>query len=270
MLELFHYDFIIRAFAAGIITAIIAPMIGMFLVVRRYSLMADTLAHVSLVGVAIGIITNINPAITALITSVIAAIGIERLRQAGKIFGESVLALFLSGGLALSIVLISFAHGLNVNLFSFLFGSITTVTNTDLYLILGIGIIIAAVVISLYKELFFISFNEELAEANGLNTRALNNILIILAAVTVSLSIRIIGVLLIGALMVIPVVSAMQYGYGFFKTFCLSIVFSLLSVIIGLFLSYYLNLASGGTIVVIALILFGLSLLVNVKSKSRV
>jgi len=265
--SLFHYDFIIRAFAAGIITAIIAPMIGTFLVVRRYSLMADTLAHVSLVGVAAGIIAKVNPAITALVAAVIAAIGIERLRQAGKIFGESVLALFLSGGLALAIVLISFSGGLNVNLFSFLFGSIATVTRSDVYLIATVGVIILAVVLLLYKELFFISFNEELAEANGLNVKVLNNILIVMAAVTVSVSIRIIGVLLIGALMVIPVVSAMQYGFSFLRTLCLAIVFSLASVIIGLFLSYYLNLASGGTIVVLALVLFGLSLLVNAKPK---
>lgn len=269
MFQLFHYDFIIRAFEAGIITAIIAPMIGMFLVVRRYSLMADTLAHVSLVGVAVGILTNISPPLTALITAALAAVGIERLRQAGKVFGESVLALFLSGGLALAIVLISLAHGLNVNLFSFLFGSIATVTHGDVYLILGVGIVIFLAVFLLYKELFFISFNEELAEANGLNTKVFNNVLIILAAITVSVSIRIIGVLLIGALMVVPVVSAMQYGFSFLKTLYLAMVFSLVSVIMGLFLSYYLNLASGGTIVVLALALFGLSLLVNMQSKKH-
>src|SRR3989338_6684013 len=121
LFEIFQYDFFIRAFIAGGITAVVAPLIGMFLVVRRYSLMADTLAHVSLVGVAIGIFTGINPAITALVTTVIAALGIERLRQTKQLFGESVLALFLSGGLAIAIVLISAAHGLNVNLFSYLF-----------------------------------------------------------------------------------------------------------------------------------------------------
>lgn len=260
MLEIFQYDFMIRAFVAGIIIAIIAPLIGMFLVVRRYSLMADTLAHVSLMGVAIGLLSNIHPPLMALAVSAVAALGIERLRQTGRLFGESVLAIFLSGGLAIAVVLMSFAHGVNANLLSYLFGSITTVSLRDLITIGGIGIAVLATVVLLYKEFFFVSFNEELAEANGLNTRLLNNILVVLAAITVALAIRLIGVLLIGALMVIPVVTAMQYGYGFLKTLMLAIAFGITSVVIGLFLSFYLDLTSGGTIVVIALLLFGFTL----------
>ncbi len=263
MLDLFQYDFIVRAFIAGIITAIIAPLIGMFLVVRRYSLMADTLAHVSLVGVAVGLLTNLNPVLSSLVTAVIASIGIERLRESKKVFGESVLALFLSGGLAIAVVLISLSHGFSVNLVSYLFGSITTVSTSDIYIIAGASIIIFATVLILYKEFFFISFNEELAVANGLNVRALNILLIVLAAITVSLSMRIVGVLLIGALMIIPIVSAMQFKLSFKKTLITGIIISLISVISGLFASYYLNLATGGTIVVIALIIFCLSLIIN-------
>jgi zinc transport system permease protein len=263
MLEIFQYDFLIRAFIAGIITAIIAPLIGTFLVVRRYSLMGDTLAHVSLVGIAIGILLKINPIFSAIVTAIVAAVGIEQLRQTKKIFGESVLALFLSGGLAIAIVLISLAHGLNVNIFSFLFGSITTVTRTDLYTIAVVGIVVILAIVGLYKELFFVSFNEELAEANGLNTKTLNLILIILAAVTVSISMRIVGVLLIGALMIIPVVTAIQFGLGFLKTMMSAVTLSLISVIAGLFASFYLNLASGGTIVVIALLFFVSTLTIN-------
>jgi zinc transport system permease protein len=263
MLSIFQYDFLIRAFVAGIITAIIAPLIGMFLVVRRYSLMADTLAHVSLVGVAIGLLTNLNPVLSSLFTVVIASIAIEKLRENKKVFGESILALFLSGGLAVAVVLISLSHGFNVNLVSYLFGSITTVSLTDIYIIAGVGVLILATIFTLYKELFFISFNEELAIANGLKVRFFNILLIILAAVTVALSMRIVGVLLIGALMIIPVVSAIQFRLSFFKTLIVAVIISLVSVIFGLFTSYYFNLASGGTIVVIALIIFGISLLIN-------
>lgn len=261
MLDIFQYDFMIRAFAAGILIAIIAPIIGIFLVVRRYSLMADTLAHVSLVGVAVGILLNISPLLTAVVAAMVASLGIERLRNTKKIFGESVLALFLSGSLAVAVVLISMARGFNVNIYGYLFGSITTVTLTDLWVILGLGALTLFLIVFLYKEYFFISFDEELAEASGVPVRELNILLILLAAVAVSLSITTVGALLIGALMVIPVITAMRFGKSFFRTLLLSVAFSLLSVTLGLFLSYYFDLASGGAIVVVALGVFLLSLL---------
>jgi zinc transport system permease protein len=267
MFSLFQYDFIIRAFVAGTITAIVAPAIGMFLVVRRYSLMADTLAHVSLVGVAIGILTNTNPVMGSLIVAVVASVAIEGLRESKKIFGESILALFLSGGLALAVVIVSLGHGFSVNLMSYLFGSITTVSGTDIGIIAAAGTIILLALAMFYKEFFCVAFNEELSAASGMNVRALNIALIILAAITVSLSMRIVGALLIGALMIIPTVSAIQFKMSFKKTLALSMGFSLFAVISGLFASYYFNLASGGTIVVIALLVFCLSLLANQGAK---
>jgi zinc transport system permease protein len=265
MLEIFRYDFMVRAFIAGLVIAVIAPAIGIFMVIRRFSLMADTLAHVSLVGVAAGIISGGNPIMAATITSVVTAVGIERLRLNRKIFGESVLALFLSASLAVASVLISMAREQNLNILSYLFGSITTVTVSDLYFIFELGVLVLVTLALLYKEFFFVSFDEELARAGGVNTKALNLALIILAALTVSLSMRIVGALLIGALMVIPVITAMQFGRSFKKTLYLAIGFSLVSVIIGLYVSYWLDLASGGTIVVVALALFLLSLLFNHK-----
>lgn len=263
MLEIFQFDFMIRAFAAGITIAVIAPLIGSFLIVRRYSLMADTLAHVSLLGISVGLITKVNPIGTAIIASVLGAIGIEKLRSGKKISGESALALFLSGSLAIATVVIGLAKGFSVNLFSFLFGSISTVSLIDLYLIIGLGIIVLATIISFYKELFLVSFDEDLAQANGVPAKALNFILVILAAITVSLSIRTIGVLLIGALTVIPVLAAFQYGRSFRQTILLSVIFSLVSVISGLFLSFYFALPSGGIIVVVALVIFLLSLAIK-------
>lgn len=266
MLNIFQYDFMVRALIAGVIMAILAPTIGIFLVVRRYSLLADTLSHVSLVGVATGIISGTNPIIAAILASAIAAFGMEKLRQTRKIFSESVLALFLSGSLAIALIILGFSHGLNINIFSYLFGSITTVSSADLWVIGGFGLVAFFGTILLFKNFFVISYDEELAQANGLPVNFLNSIMMVLAAVTVSLSMRIVGVLLIGALMVIPVLTAIQFGKSFSKTFLYAIVSSLTSVIAGLFVSYYLDLPSGATIVVTALVLFALSLILNRKS----
>lgn len=265
MLEIFQYDFMIRAFIAGVVTGVIAPIIGTFLVVRRLSLMAETLAHVSLLGVAIGLFANIQPVITATATAVVASLGIEKIRTGKKIFGESALALFFSGSLAIASILISLSNGFRSSLFSFLFGSVTTVTQTDLILIAVLAFIIIAAVFLMYKELFLVSFDEELAQTGGINARLMNTILVILAAITVSLSIRIVGILLIGALMVIPVVTAIQLAKSFKHVLVLSITASLISVISGLIISYYYDLPSGGTIVTIALGLFLLSLIARRK-----
>lgn len=260
MFEIFQYSFMIRAFQAGIIVAFICPLIGIFLVLRRYSLMADTLAHVSLAGVAIGLIAKVNPIITALITSVVSSIVIERLRETKKVYGESALALFLSGSLALAIVLISLARGFNVDLFSFLFGSITTVAEGDIGIILVLGIAVAFIVMAFYKELLYISFDEETARVSGIPTRFINAILIVITATTIAISMRIVGILLISALIVIPVVTALLFRKGFKQTIILAEFVSLSSVIIGIFVSYYLNIAAGGSIVLITLFIFTASL----------
>jgi len=256
MLELFKYGFMVRGFEAGLIIAIIAPLIGIFLVLRRYSLIADTLAHVSLAGVAIGLLLKINPLITAIITSVISSIGIEKLRISKKIFGESALSIFLSGSLALAIILISFAHGFGVSLFSYLFGSITTVKQVDVYIIGVLGVLVIATVIGFYKELLYVTVDEEAARVSGIPTKFINLLLIILSAFTVALAIPIVGALLIAALIVIPVVTALQLKTSFKKTILAAELISVFSVIVGIISSFYLNLPTGGTIVFISIAIF--------------
>jgi len=263
MLELFHYSFIIRGFEAGIIVALIAPLIGIFLVLRRYSLIADTLSHVSLAGVALGLLLKINPLITAIGAAVLSSVAIERMRLSKKIYGESALAIFLSGSLALAIVLISLSHGFNVDLFNYLFGSILTVKQSDVYLIATLGLLIFITIMALYKELVYITFDEESAQVSGIPTRRINIILIVLAALTVSLAIPIVGVLLIAALIVIPVVTALQLRRSFKQTIIIAEIISVFSVIAGIITSFYLNLATGGTIVLITLLIFVLVLLLK-------
>ena len=255
-LDIFQYGFIIRGLEAGIIVAVIAPLIGIFLVLRRYSLIADTLSHVSLAGIAIGLLFGLNPVLTALIVAVLASLGIERLRTSKTVYGESALALFLSGSLALAIVLLSLGHGFNTNLFNYLFGSIVTVTMTDVYTIAILAIVVITILALFYKELIYVTFDEDSAKVGGIPTKLINTILIILAAITVSLSIPIVGVLLIAALIVVPVVSALQLKKSFIKTILYAEVISLFSVISGIFASFYLNLSTGGTIVLIMLAIF--------------
>jgi zinc transport system permease protein len=263
MMDIFQYDFMIRAVIAGAIIGVVAPMIGIFLVVKRYSLLADTLSHVSLVGVATGVLFGFNPIVGALATSTIAAFGMERLRESRKMFSESILALFLSGSFAIAVVLLGLSHGLTVDIFTYLFGSITTVSAGDLWVIGLFGLVVIAVTMRLFKRLFLVSYDEELAKTSGLPVTRLNILLMVLAAVTVALSMRVVGILLVGALVVIPVLSAIQFGRSFMQTTWLALILSLLAVFTGLFASFYLNLPSGGAIVVVCLMVFALSLAFN-------
>jgi len=256
MFDLFQYGFMVRGFEAGIIIAVIAPLIGIFLVLRRYSLIADTLSHVSLAGVALGLLLKVNPLITAVIAAVVSSIAIERLRISKRIFGESALSIFLSGSLALAIVIIGFAGGFGVDLFSYLFGSITTVKQIDVYIIAVLGILVIAAIIAFYKELVYVTIDEEAAKLSGVPTKFINILLIVLSAFTVALSIPIVGVLLISALVVIPVVSALQFKKSFLATIFYAEGFSLFSVIAGIISSFYLNIPAGGAIVLIALAIF--------------
>lgn len=256
MLEIFQYSFMIRAFLAGVIIAIIAPVIGHFLVMRRYALIADTLSHVALAGVALGLLTGTQPLVATLGVTTLASLAIEKLRSSQRLSGEAVLAMFLPGGLALSVVLLSLAHGFNTNLFSYLFGSITTVKDDELWLMVGLGISALVAIVWLYKKLLYAAFDEESAQVSGVPVKRVNTFLLILTAITVSLAMRIVGVLLIGALMTIPVVTAMQVAKSFKQSILCSVLFAIFSMISGLFLAYYANLPAGGTVVLIALAVF--------------
>lgn len=246
----------VRGLEAGIVIALLGPLIGIFLVLRRYSLIADTLAHVSLAGIALALLLGWNPFFSALGTTLLASVGIEKLRGSKRIYGESALAIFLSGSLALAIVLMSLGNGLNTNIFNYLFGSIVTVTEADVFMIAILALIVGSIILLFYKELVFISFDEESARVSGIPTRAINILLIFAAALTISLAIPIVGVLLISALIVIPVVTALQLKKNFFTTIMYAELISLFSVIFGIIASYLFNLSTGGTIVLLMLVIF--------------
>lgn len=256
MLDILHYSFMIRALLAGVAIGVVAPLIGTFLVAKRYALIADSLAHVSLAGLAAGVMVGINPLLGALAVAVFAAFAIEKLRGGKYVTAEMALAMFLSGGLAVAVTLISVSHRANIDLMAFLFGSITTVTRQDLYIIGALSLSIVTAVAFLYRQLAYASFDEEQAQASGLRVQILNQLLIILAAVTVVLSLRVVGGLLIGALTVIPVAAASQVARSFRQTIGYAVAFGLVSVIAGLVIAFYVGLSAGGVIVLTALALF--------------
>jgi len=257
--DLFQYGFMVRAFWAGLIVAIIGPLIGSFLVVRKLSLIADALSHVALTGVAIGLLIGVNPLVTTIFFTVITAYIIEEIRSNEHVSAESILAMILPGGLALALILISIANGFNANIFTYLFGSIATVTQQDIWIILSLGIVIGGILLIFYRQFMYTSFDEESARSSGIPVQLVNHVFMILVALTVSVAMKVVGALLIGALMIIPVITAMQVVKGFKISIVVSVLFALLSVLVGLVTSYYANLPAGATIVMISILLFALT-----------
>src|SRR3989339_453857 len=263
MLDFFHYDFMVRAMQAGLVLAIVAPTIGIFFVVRRYSAMADTLAHVSLAGVAGGLFLGLSTVWSAFLACVIAIFGMERLRERRILSSESTVSLFLFGGLALGVVLIGLNPGGGMNVANYLFGSILTVSTTDVIQISFVGLVTFLITLLFWRSFFSVSLDEDVAQGTGLPVRYLNRTLALLGAATIAISINVVGMLLIGALMVIPVLAAMQFQMGFKQTWMFAVALSVVSVVAGLSFSYTLNLASGATIVLCSILLFLIVLFVT-------
>ncbi len=259
MPEFLEYGFMHRAFVAGAITALICPAIGVFLVPRRLSLIADTLSHVALAGVALGLLLGISPVLGALVVTVVGAVGMERLRSRGALQGDAALAVFLSGGFALAVVLISLARGFNADLFAILFGSILTVSPTDVGLILALGAVVGATIGTFYRQLLAITLNEDLARTSGVPVTGLNLLLTVLTALTTVVAMRMVGVLLVSAMIVIPTLTGFTLGRSFRQATLIAIVTALASMTAGLITAYYLRLAAGGAVVLTALIIFALS-----------
>jgi zinc transport system permease protein len=254
--EFLQYGFMQRALVAGAVVAVICPAIGMFLVPRRLSLIADTLAHVALAGVALALLLNVAPLLGALVVTLASAVGIERLRARGALPGDASLAVFLSGGFALAIVLISVARGFNADLFAILFGSIVTVSPADLALITGLGVLVAAALTLGYRPLLAITLNEDLARTSGVHVTALNVMLTTLTALTTVVTMRMVGVLLVSAMIVIPTLTGFALGRSFRQALVVAIAAAVIAVASGLYLAYALGLAAGGAVVLTALLIF--------------
>ena len=264
-MEIFQYEFMINAFIAGILIAILTSTLSLFVVVKRYAMLSDALAHISLLGVAIGFLFQVSTIITAIIISIIASVMIEYLRSYKKLYSDSMLSIFLSSALALSVIIVSLSNSFNSSLFDYLFGSIVAVTNEDIFMISIFFLLTILFMIIYYQKLLLICFNEELAIASGVNVRFVNLLFTALIGTLVAISIKIIGALLIGAIMIIPVVSAICLKKGFKITWILSTIFAILGVVIGLILSFYVSIPSGATIVIVLLLIFILTLFMSKK-----
>jgi zinc transport system permease protein len=245
-------DFMRLAFAAGGIVGVLAPAVGFFLVQRRMSLIGDGIGHVAFAGVAAGYLIGISPVATGVAAAVAGAIGVEWLRARRRTADDQALALLFYTGIALGVVLVSAAGALNANLFTFLFGSILTVTGDDLILVGILGAVGLAVVVALYRTLVAVSLDEEGARVSGLPVGLVNVVLAALTGVTIAASMRIVGILLIAALMVLPVIAASRIAWSVSSTILFAIGIGLASIVIGLTVSYYADLAPGGTIVLTA------------------
>lgn len=265
MFEIFEYDFMQRAFLAGVIIAVLASVSGTFIVLRRYSMMSETLAHSALVGVAVGLVAGYNPLWMAVVAAVLSAWLIEYLRSSFALYSDAVLAILLSGTLAIAVIIVSLGGAFNNSLFSYLFGSILSVSDEDIVTIMIFGSISLALLLAYSRELYFVAYDEEVAKTSGMKVKFLNYLLVTVVAIIIALSIRVVGSLLIGALMVIPTVSALQFRVGFLKTIFISLVLALLSVACGMILSFYFSLPSGATIVLCVLLLFMICLVANRK-----
>ncbi len=258
-----QYEFLQNAFFTGIIIGIIAPLLGVFIVVRRLSLIADALSHVTLAGIAASLLlqkqyavfANLNPLFLGIAFSVTGSLFIEKLRSVYKHYQELAIPIILSGGMGLSVIFISLADGFNTDLYSYLFGSVSAVSRSDLWAILIISLFVGSIVILLYKELFLLSFDEEYAKASGIAAKSVHFIFIVMVALVIAGSMRIVGILLVSSLMTLPVAASIRIAKGFKQTIFYSILFGETAVLGGLISSYYLDLAPGGTIVVIAVLI---------------
>lgn len=259
-MELLQYGFMQRAIAAGAVVGVICPLIGIFLVLRRLSLIGDALAHFSLAGVAAGLVAGLNATLTGLGFSLAGTLAIEYLRQSYQKYAELAIAILIAGGMSLAVILISLGRGSTATILSFLFGSIIAVSPADLYVILVTGLLVAGTTLFLYPKLFYICFDEEAARLAGIQVSWLNILFIVLVAMTVAVSMRIVGVLLVSSLMTIPVATSLQVARSFKSAAWIAVALALFSVMAGLVLAFYLDLAPGGTIILISLALLGVTM----------
>ncbi len=252
-LEILSYGFMQRALISGVVIAVLCSIVGLFLVLRRHSLFGDAMAHSSFGGIALGLMAGVYPMWAAYGVSLLSALVITRIKYKFDISGEAAVAVLLSSGIAIGLVIISITGGFTVDIFSFLFGSIMLVSLNDTILILALVGAILTVILLTYRHLIYSTFNEDQAKASGIPVEKINYMIIFMAGVTAVTAIQLIGVLLISALFVIPNVNAIMYGRGFKQTVAISISFSVFAVVVGIMVSYVLDITPSGAIVLLSI-----------------
>lgn len=254
--ESLQYVFVQRALIAGCFMALGCSFLGIFLVLRRFSLIGDGLAHVSFATVAIALLLHAQPMIVSIPLVTIASLIILSLTEKAKVYGDAAIGLISSFGIALGVIIASTAGGFNVDLFSYLFGNILSVSSAEVWITILISLLVVLVIILFYHDLFAITFDEDYAHVSGIKVKTVNKILIILTSLIVVLGIKIVGTMLVSSMIILPAVSALQVVRSFKMAIGLASIFAVTSVIIGIFISYVLNYPSGATIVMVNFIFF--------------
>lgn len=268
-----NYSFMQNALFVSIFISILCPCIGVFLVLRRYSMIGDTLSHASLAGITIGLLFDQNPILGSFIFTSICGALIEFLRTYFKKYTDLILSIVLALSVGIAITIIS-SGKLHANADSFMFGSILTVTKFDMVMVVILSVISVLALILLYHQMLYIAYDEETAKVAGVKVKLINYIFSILVASAISVSIRIVGVLVLSSMIALPVATALQLGKGFKITLIFSIVFSVIDIMLGLFLSFYLNVAPGGftalvSVAVLVLVLLTKRVEAGIRAKHR-
>lgn len=254
-MNIFSYEFMQRAFIVGIALAIIIPLIGLVMVLKKSSMIGDTLAHTSLAGVAAGLLIGLNPIVGAIVACVIAVFAIEAIQKKLPKNRDLGMAVVLTIGISVAGLLSThIPSGMNFN--SFLFGSISLVGQNDLIIIVSIAAVILLVFLAIVKDLYLITLDERLAKLSGVKVSLINFIFTLLTAITVGIAAKTVGALIVSSLMILPAACAMQFEKGFFATLLLSVGFGFIYTVAGLFVAFYANQRAGATIVLIGAIIF--------------
>ncbi|MGP3926941.1 metal ABC transporter permease [Streptomyces sp. 8N616] len=256
-MDILSYDFMQRALLAAVLVGITAPAVGIYLVQRRQAIMGDGIGHVALTGVALGFLTGTNPIWAAIAVTVVGSVLMELIRWYGKARGDLALAMLFYGGMAGGVLLINLApNGSNANLTTYLWGSITTVSSSDIWAICALAAFVIAITLGLRRQLFAVCQDEEFARVTGLPVRLLNLLLAVTAAVTVTVAMRVVGLLLVSALMVVPVAAAQQATRGFAMTLAAAVGIGVGVSLTGTVYSFYVDVPPGASIVVLAIAVF--------------
>ena len=260
MTELLSYGFMQRALVAGVLVGLLCGVLGFFVVLKRMSFIGVGISHSAFGGIAIGVLCGVEPLIAAAIFATLVAWGIGWLSRAGRLHEDTSIGILFSSAMALGVALISLSRTYQVDLFGYLFGNILSVSAGDLWLLGGLSLVVLGTVVLLFKELLFLSFDEEVARASGLPVDALWFLLLTCLALAVVAAIRVVGIVLVEALLVIPAAIGYQVAGGYRMMICLSVLSAVVAAIAGLLISYFLNVAAGATIVLTLTVLFGLAL----------
>ena len=259
IINFLQYSFVQRAFLAGSFVAITCAALGMFLVLRKMSLIGDGLSHVSFGAIALGLVFGSSPSYVAVPVVLLGSILILKISEKAKVYGDAAIGIVSAVGIAGGVILASITKGFNVDLFSYLFGNILAISRAEVIFSIILSLIVLVLLSIFYWDLFSATFDEEYARTTGIKTNFINVLLVMMTAITVILSVKMVGVMLVSALLILPAVSALQLSKSLGQSIFFAIIFSVLSVFFGIALSFFLDLPTGATIVLFNVFIFSLS-----------